>query len=606
MKKPSRLVLALTLVLGVVLVFGQAISFQFLTLDDPACVALNPHVMGGLDAAGLRWALSATTPFYWHPLTWVTFMLDARLYGSNPAGFHLTNVLLHAANGVLVFLLFDRATGARWRSFLVAALFALHPLRADSVAWVAERKDTLSTFFLLAGLLAYVAYAKGPSLGRYALVVLAFVLALLSKPMAVILPVAALLLDAWPLAKLRRATLARCLLEKAPLVALSVVVGLVTVHAQSSVAPPPLQARLAGVVVAYARQLGHVLFPRHLAIVYPRVETPPVVLLGASVLLAGLAVVAVVARHRRPYLTFGLAWFFVLLLPVSGIVAFGRVTAMADRFTYVPVLGLLVAAVWLASDLFDAWGVGLAARAGVATALVLASGGATFVEVSHYRDSRTAFTHAVESTGDNWLAEEQLGTDALGTGDAAAALRHFTRESALYPDNPVALDGTGQALETLGRGAEAVPAYEAALRVAPGDIGVRNNLCVSLRSVGRLDDARACWERAIAIDDAVPLLHHNLAKLDEKTGRTADAVAELERVVRLEPASENALNDLCNALLTARRYDDALTCLERAKTLAPASPFPYLGLARFYDETGRHDLAIIAHRNAESRLPPAP
>ncbi len=522
--RPSRLVLSLVLVLGVALVFGQVITFQFLSFDDPLYVTENQAVLRGLTLRGLRWAFVTHHASLWQPLTWMSHMVDVEVWGRNPGGHHLGSLALHAASAVVLFCALDRLTGERLRSWLVAALFALHPLRADSVAWVAERKDTLSTFFMLATLLAYAVYVEAPSAGRFWPVVLAFAAALLSKPMAIAFPAALLLVDAWPLRRFGRVPAMRLMLEKAPLFVLSLGAAVLTFHAHGeSIAATPGSYRWANAVVSYARHFGHFFWPSHLSIFYPRtLEGAPALALGtlagSIAVVAVLGVIAVVLISRAPYVSFGLAWFAGLLFPVSGVIQSG-LGAMADRFTYVPSIGLAVAVVWLAAAVLDRWNVRVAWRVVLASLVVATSGIATFLEVANYRDTPTVFAHAIASTGSNWMAESHLGQALLAAGDVDGAIQHFRREVAIVPDAPHAQEELGNALEAAGRSRESIDVFERVLRDDPAHARAQNAVCVSLVSLQRFDEAVACLRRAITLDPSARVPYVNLEMLYENTGR---------------------------------------------------------------------------------------
>jgi hypothetical protein len=504
-RAPSRSVLALALL--VACVFGQTLSFEFLSLDDPTYVTSYAVVGQGLTASSVRWALTSTRAAMWQPLTWLSHMADVSIFGANPGGHHLTSVVLHAASAVILFFALDLLTGARWRSWLVAALFAVHPLRADSVAWVAERKDVLCAFFSLAGLLAYARWVRSPSRWRLLTVVLAHAAALASKPAAVPFPLALLLVDAWPLGRLTRQSWRRCLLEKTPLWLLSVAGAVVTLLAHSRVmVAMPMTVRARGVVVSYGLHLWHTLVPLHLSIFYPHWYAGGDPLPAFAVPLAALAIalllaLALLARRRAPYVTFGIAWFLGLLLPESGVLQSGM-GMTADRFTYVPTIGLAVALVWLAADGMQ--------RAGVRPALMLALGGAVtggyalvgYFAVAAYHDTVTVFTAALESTGSNWMAEQHLGTAALDAGNAPEAVERFARAASLVPTNVAVLTGLGRSLGAAGRSAEAIAPLERALALDPGARFARVDLCRSLQTLGRTDEADRCREQLRALTPA--------------------------------------------------------------------------------------------------------
>ncbi|TMB07957.1 MAG: tetratricopeptide repeat protein, partial [Deltaproteobacteria bacterium] len=462
--------IAVLLALATLLAYWRVVQCGYLNLDDDLYVTANPAVWGGLTLAGARWALTATHAGLWHPLTWLSHMLDVQLFGPNPAGHHATNLLLHVANVVVLLLVLVRATGALWPSAAVAALFALHPLHVESVAWVAERKDVLSGFFGLTTIWAYVRYAQRPAPGRYALVVLSLALGLMAKPMLVTLPLVLLLLDRWPL---RRGMSLRLVVEKLPLLALAAaasVMGIVAgqrADAVGSLARFPLEARLANALVSYARYLGKTLWPSRLAVFYPYPSAWPAwQLAGAAVLLAAVTTVAIVHMRRRPYLLVGWLWFLGMLFPVSGVVQDGS-QAMADHFTYLPLIGLFVMVAWGGQDLLARCPVPPPALKASALALLLALGCTTWRQVGYWHDSTRLFTHALEVTSANWLAHNNLGDALAREGKLEEATGHFAESVRLEPSNPDAHYNLGVALHRQGRPAEATLHYREALRLAP-------------------------------------------------------------------------------------------------------------------------------------------
>jgi Flp pilus assembly protein TadD len=546
---PVGLVVAgLALAAATFAAYAGALDDGFVDYDDPLYVTDNPHVLAGLGAGGLRWAFATLRTGNWHPLTWLSLQLDATLFGLAAPGFHLTNVLLHVANAVLLFAALRRLTGALWCSLAVAALFALHPLHVESVAWVSERKDVLSTFFGLLALLAYAAYARDPRPRRYLPVALAFALSLLAKPMLVTLPFVLLLLDYWPLGRFgtqaspaRGRGLWRLVSEKLPLLALSAASCAVTLYAQraggavAGLADVPLGVRVATALQAYAGYLAQAAWPARLAACYPLPAgdiSPGPTLLAAAV-VAALTAVAVAAR-RRPYLLVGWLWYLGTLVPVIGLVQVG-LQARADRYTYFPLIGVFLAAVWGAADLARGRRGGIAALAAAAAAVLLACGLATRQQVRRWHDPVTLWEHAAAVTEGNWVALTALGGALLDEGRANAA----------------------------------AAACEQALRIRPGNGRAENNLGAARLQQGDYE-AAASWFRAAARDDpTLAEAYANLGRTLLLRGRPAEAVEPFRRAGRLRGDSARIRSGLAFALHKAGRADEAAAEYRAADALDP-------------------------------------
>jgi len=551
--------IAVLLALATLLAYWPVVQCGYLNLDDDLYVTANPAVWGGLTLAGARWALTATHAGLWHPLTWLSHMLDVQLYGSNPAGHHATNLLLHVANVVLLLLVLVRTTGALWPSAAVAALFALHPLRVESVAWVAERKDLLSGLFGLTTIWAYARYAERPHAGRYALVALSLALGLMAKPMLVTLPLVLLLLDRWPL---RRGTSLRLVVEKMPLLALAAAAGIMEmVAAQRAgavghLARFPLEARLANALVSYARYLGKTLWPSGLAVFYPYPSAwPAPQLAGAAGLLMAVTLLAIVQMRRRPYLLVGWLWFLGMLFPVSGVVQAGS-QAMADRFTYLPLIGLFVMAAWGGQDLLARWPVRPPVLAACAVALLLALGCTTWRQVGYWHDSTRLFTHALEVTSANWLAHNNLGDALAREGKLEEATRHIAESIRLEPSNPDAHYNLGVVLHRQGRPAEAIAHYREALRLAPDYPNAHNNLGVALLDGGEVEQAIGELQQAFLMHQDAGT-HFNLGLALAKQGRTDEAIEHYREAVHLKPDFGEARQHLADALAGQAKTEEA-------------------------------------------------
>ncbi len=498
--------LSLGLVVLVWIVFAQVLRYDFVNYDDDAYVYLEPRVVSGLTWDGIQWAFSHFHSGNWHPLTSISHMLDAQLWGLAPRGHHLSSVLLHAANAVLLFLVFRVYTGQLWRSAFVSALFAIHPLRVESVAWIAERKDVLSGLFFLLTLLAYARYTRRPSWLGYVAVALLFACGLMSKPMLVTLPCLLLLLDVWPLR--REASWSRLLREKIPLFALSAASCVVTVIAQASTIESlemlPIPARIGHALVALLAYMRDMIWPARLAVLYPLRETVPIALaLFAGLVVTALTVLAVLRRREFPYLALGWFWFVGMLIPVIGIMQVGR-QSHADRYTYLPQIGLYLALTWWIADRTAQW----KHRSQILTAsalLVLAALATTAsMQASHWRDSGTLWRRALAVTERNYVAHTNLGNFL----PAREALPHYEMALAIQPDSPLPASNVAWILATapdpnLRDGARAVRWAEQANRAAGNpDPLILRTLAASYAEAGRFADAIRTAEAALPLAEA--------------------------------------------------------------------------------------------------------
>ena len=569
---PALLLFALTLLL-----FARSCGNGFVNYDDPDYVTANPRVQAGLSLEGIGWAFTSGAASNWHPLTWISHQLDVTLFGLNPRGHHAASVFLHALNAVLAFLAFRRLTGAAGASLLCAALFAWHPLRVESVSWVAERKDVLSGCFWFLTLWCYAVYAErrrpgGAGAGRwYAATLVSFALGLMAKPMLVTLPCVLLLLDGWPL---RRAGVLRDWLplvrEKLPFFALVAASAYVTYRVQqaggSVSAALDLGDRLANALVAVARYLGKVLLPVELAVLYPHPGTwPPGRVLAAGALVTGLSLVALWQLRRRPWIAVGWAWFLGALVPVIGIVQVG-VQSMADRYTYLTVPGLQLAVVWTLRELLPRRAAAVFAGVALAAAAVL-----TWRQQGVWRDSDTLFTHALAVTERNYVAHDNRGLHRHGQGRVDEALADYRASLAIHPGYLNAHNNLGHALARLGRPAEALPHYRAALAAQPAHPEVRNNLANALSDLGQLDEAMEHYAFVLARDpDHVNALNGSAVVLALR-GRPAEARERLERSLRLDPANAGAHHNLGNVLSMLGDAAGAARHYARARELTPAA-----------------------------------
>jgi Tfp pilus assembly protein PilF len=547
----------LVLVAGTVAVFARACGNDFINFDDPLYVTENAHVQEGLSGEGVRWALTSTEVFNWHPLTWLSLQGDYQLYRLRPWGYHLTNLLLHAANALLLFLALRRLSGVVWPAALVAALFALHPLHVESVAWVAERKDVLSTFFGFLAIIAYTSYVQRPGPGRYLVVALALALSLTAKPMLVTLPAVLLLLDYWPLGRLRLgqavpatalpaapASAAFLLGEKLPLFALAAASGVVTLVVQNrggamrSLETITLGQRWANAVVSYLRYLGMAVWPGGLTPFYPYPlgGLPLWQVAGASALLLGITVLVFAVARSRPYLAVGWLWYLGTLLPVIGLVQVGN-QALADRYTYVPLVGVFLMAAWGLADL-AAWRGGLRlVLVPAAAAALLACAVLTVRQISYWHDSRSLWEHALRVTENNYLAEANVGALAIDRSPEEAR-EHLQAAMRINPHYPRPYLNLGVLLERQGRIDDAIACYSRGLDLEPHQPGTRACLAMALWKQGKVDEAIGQFTEATRLDPEVAEAHHYLAFALAQAGRLDEAIAACRRCVQLQPRAE--------------------------------------------------------------------
>jgi tetratricopeptide (TPR) repeat protein len=580
------------------LVFGQTLRHPFVNYDDNAYVYENASVTNGVTRAGIVSAFTEVHASNWHPLTWLSHMVDCQLYGLHPAGHHFDNVLLHAVTTVLLFLLLRRLTGTVWPAAFVAAVFALHPLRAESVAWVAERKDVLSGLFFVLTIAAYVRSVQRPfSIGRYLDVAGLFALGLMSKPMLVTLPFILLLLDYWPLRRISdfefrfsnlrsSRTLRRLIAEKVPLFLAALAVAVVTMLAQhkaiDSLQKVPVPARLGNAAVGYVAYLGQMFYPANLAIPYPLPENgPPAWQVGGSIaLLAAISAGVFSLRRRRPYLLVGWLWYLGMLVPVIGLLQVGA-QARADRYTYLPQIGLYLAIANCVSD----W-CGTNARRRMTSgffgiAIVIALGTLAWVQTGYWRNSETLWRHSVACTSNNTIAEFNLGTALYDTGQFGEALAHWSRADRANPTAVLTYNNYGNQLLQQGHPQQARMLFERALEINSNFAPTHNHFAVLLAGNGEIDAAVAHFNRALALDPDDPDTHGNFARLLAVTGRTGDAIAHYHKAIALNPSQFLSHYYLGEALFQSGQVNEAAGSFQRAVDLKPDDPEAqgYLGIA---------------------------
>lgn len=587
------------------LLFWRAVDHDFVNYDDPDYVTTNAQVKRGLTLEGVAWAWRAKEASNWHPLTWVSHMADVSFFGLKPRGHHATSVLLHALNAVLAFVALRALSGAVWTSAVFAALFAWHPLRVESVAWVAERKDVLSGFFWFVVLWAYARYVRaragGPRVatartpwGWYAVAWAAFALGLMAKPMLVTLPCVLLLLDVWPL---RRTGWGRLVLEKVPFFALVVASCVLTYDAQSgggSVSGAlTLEQKLANAVVSVVRYLGKFFAPADLAVLYPHPgDWPARKVVASLVIVAGLTAAAWWQRKRRPWVLIGWLWFLGTLVPVSGLVQVGQ-QAMADRYTYLPMLGVQLAVLWTVAEWRAGRGVKIAAAAG----MLAVCAGLTWRQIGVWKNSFTLFDHAIAVTEKNAMAHNNRGLWLCDAGRVEEGMADYRRALEIRPDHPEANNNLGRMLVQAGRAAEAVPLLRRALDARPASLEVRNNLANALSDAGALDEAMQRYEEILRADPQHANALNGYGVALAMKGRAAEAKARIEQALRLAPENAGAWANLGNVCSMLEQWEEAARSYRRAVELAPdAHTWGQLGFA--LAQLGRREEAVRAWREA--------
>ncbi len=600
-------------------IFLPVVQHDFINYDDPDYVTRNSTVQKGLTWEGTVWAFQTAHTGNWHPVTWLSHMLDCQVYGMSPGGHHFTNLVFHVVNALLLFSLLTKATRLMWLSAMVAVLFALHPLHVESVAWISERKDVLSTFFLLLSLGAYFRYAGTRAMtamsartelqecGRapgfentrtrtsalpYFLALIFFALGLMSKPMLVTLPFLLLLLDFWPLGRISFPLsdgkfFRKLLLEKIPFLALSVASSVVTFFVQkkggsvATLALIPFPDRLGNTLVSYGRYLAKMFWPIELSVLYPLRPWPFSAIIFSAIVLLFISLAAFRLARRRPYFFVGWFWFLGTLVPVIGLVQVG-LQSMADRYTYVPLIGLFVALVWGVSEFSR--NVSRRILAGFAAAIVVSCAISTSFQLRHWQNSITLFRHAIAVTKKNYVAHNNLATALANEGQSDEAMKLFQNALQLKPNYAVARYNVAKILDKQGKIDEAIEGYKESLRLKSNSAPAHYGLGLDLGKKGNLAEAIVHYRAALEIDPGHGEAHYNLANALLRNGQTAEAISHYQMALKVAPGDADAHNNLANALQKQGALTDALEHFREAVRLKP----------RFAD--ARFNLALLCIR----------
>ena len=642
----------LFLVLLTSVVYFQVKDHDFINLDDADYVTGNPHVKAGLTLESVKWAFTSYYDYNWHPLTWLSHMLDVQLFKLNPGWHHLTNLFFHIANTLLLFLVLHRMTKAIWQCAFVAAVFALHPLHVESVAWVAERKDVLSTFFWLLTMGAYVFYVEKPEMKRYLLALLFFALGLMAKPMLVTLPFVLLLLDYWPLDRYQKRTIAQTagvaapkamspvkvkqrrksktwhhgaeekkpaeksidflnlwtlirpmVWEKVPFFCLTTASSIVTYVAQqsamSSFQALPLISRIANAFVSYFMYIAKMIWPNTLAVFYPH---PGIwsywQVFGAAAMLTAITFAVIWNAKRFPYLIVGWLWYAGTLVPVIGIIQVG-IQAMADRYTYVPLIGLLLMIAWAVPDILKEWrysNLFLAIAAGVILSALMIL---TWIQVNYWRNPIILFEHTLRVTGNNnIMAHNGLGGALLSQKRIEEAIAHYRESLRINPRDGKVHNLLGAALREQGKLEEAVAHYREALRINPRNGEAHSNLAIALQDQGLIEEAVEHYRTAISLGYDPRDVYFNLGCLLASQGRFDEAASNFKEGLRIDPGDAEAYFKLADVLASQNKYQEAMDNYSRALRINPDYAEAHFNAGSILAGQGKLDEAITHFRDA--------
>jgi len=638
MNQDTRRVVLISLLLAVaaLIVFWQVKDFGFINYDDPDYILDNPPVRSGLTAASALWAFTSFHASNWHPLTWISHMLDVQLFGLSPGGHHIINLLFHIANSILLFLILMRMTNALWRSAFVAVLFALHPLHVESVAWISERKDVLSSFFWMLTMGAYALYAEHPGLKRYLVTLLFFALGLMAKPMLVTLPFVLLLLDFWPLGRLRgkeepkgapaagigRKTrkmkkrsetgtrtpkpaetsiqwslLLPLVKEKTPFFLFSAASSVITYLAQqkggavATLELIPFTSRIGNAVVSYAKYIVKLFWPVNPSVFYPHeIVLPAWQVAGALLMIVLITLFAVGTMRRAPFLAAGWLWYLGTLVPVIGIVQVGA-QAIADRYTYIPFIGLFIMLAWGTPELLKRWNISNTAIAVLAGIVLCASAFASWTQAKYWTDDITLFQRALKSTTGNYVAHFRLAYALSQQNRFEEARHHFTEALFIKPDSYQAHNNLGIVLRRQGKTDEAIRHFGEAIRLKPDLSEGYNNMGIALLSKGMSEEGLKYLQKSISINPSDPEIHYVVASAMAQNGRLEESLKYFGECLRINPRNAMAHNNMGIVLARLGKIDEAIAHFREALWINPGM------------EQARDNLrtAMLQKKTAESR-----
>lgn len=581
--KAKKILINIALVAVIIIAFGPVRKNGFVNYDDRLYITTNPYLIKGITTDSLIWAFTKPYASNWHPLTWLSHMLDCEIYGLNPAGHHITSVIIHIITTVLLFRVFFRMTGAIWPSAFVAAVFAVHPLHTESVAWAAERKDVLSGLFWILTMLAYVRYAERPNLKRYALVLAAFILGIMSKPMLVTLPFVLLLLDWWPLERIagkksenafKKTSIKRLILEKIPLFALSIVSCVITLISQGSegsfatLLTIPAGYRIGNMFVSYIKYIANAILPTRLAVFYPHSRSNlsiALVCICAFVFVV-LSILSIYTGRQKKYTAVGWLWFVGTLVPVTGLVQVGA-QAMADRYMYIPIVGLSIIAAWGVKDLVKGHSRLRVPAAILALGILAAFTLLTRIQTKYWQNSITLFGRALEVTENNPLAENNYGCALYEAGRFDEAIPHLKKAIQLMPAYTDPRINLGKIYLAQGKSSEAVECLTEAMNLNPGSADACYNLAMAFGIEGKYNEAIKIFGRTIQLDPDYPDVYKRMGTAMLAAGRAAEAIEYLNESLLINPYDVIVYSSLSIAYIKTGNYESALQAWARAEAL---------------------------------------
>jgi tetratricopeptide (TPR) repeat protein len=620
----QKLIVYVFLTLVTLAVFCQVTQYEFVNFDDQMYVTQNSHIQSGITLDGLRWSFSTTYFEFWHPLTWLSLMLDYQLYGLNAGGYHLTNLILHIMSALLLFWLFNRMTGAIWRSAFVAVLFVLHPLRVESVAWVAERKDVLSMFFGLASIYAYTYYVESSKFSKYLLCLILFALSLMAKSMLVTLPFVLLLLDYWPLGRWPRALknegklcnvyhlekdisvpiksrsqlIGRLLWEKAPFIFLTIVSSILTFWSQNkggavvAMEYLPFPARVSNAIISYASYLGKIFWPVDLAVFYPYEYSFPLwQILASCFILIGITIAVIYFLKKLPFLFIGWFWYLGTLIPVIGLVQVGM-QAMADRYTYLPSIGIAIMLAWGIPLLFPREDMRkkILFPAGIAFLAVMAF--LTWRQCGYWKNSISLSSHALKVTKNNYMAYNNRGSAYAGLGQYQLAIEDLNKSILLKPNYNLAYCNRGIAYNGLGQYLLAIEDFNKAVRLKPDFASTYYSRGTVYSELGQYQRAIEDFNKVIRLESNYVDAYNNRGNAYDKLGQQQLAIEDFNKAIRLKPDDAKAYYNRGNAYAKLGQYQRAIEDFSKAIRLESNYVDAYNNRGNAYDKLGRQQLAI--------------
>jgi len=625
-----QLLIPFFLILFTLITFWQVRHNDFINLDDDLYITNNSHVQEGLTFKSVYWAFTSTKNGQWTPVAFFSHLLDYTFFGLNAGGHHLTNLLFHTMNTLLLFFLLSRMTAALWQSAFVAAIFALHPLHVESVAWIAERRDVLHAFFLLLTIWVYINYVEKPKWFQHICVLLCFILAVMSKPMAITLPFILLLLDYWPLGRLRigkedqrpkpftapslktirqNVPISHLFIEKVSLFSIAVVVGLFTlfstwgIKSLSSLENLSLIVRIENAAVSYIEYILKMIWPNPLAVLYPYPTTLPVwKVVCTTLLLLTITVLVTLGRRKRPYLIVGWLWYLITLLPVIGLLQAGY-QSMADRFMYLPMTGLLIMMIYGISDMYKKWPYKRLTLTILSILLVITLMVSTRAQVKLWRNSETLFRHTLQVTNNNYFIHNHLGAALLKQGNDQEALIHFKRSLDINPYYADAHCNIGVLLLRQGKYREAIPSFIAALQNKPHSVEALTNLGIILSKYGKVKEAMDHFSEAIRINPSYEEAYFNQGNLLLQMRKYDEAIHYFNKALRINSKNPKTYNNLGLALLGLGNAEKAMDSYRKALGINPDDADTHCNLGSLFTQQGKYEKAI-SHFTEALRINP--